>query len=236
MKLRSFSGRFIHHYTMNQIPSKSTTVHKILTEFENCLATAVKHIQLGNVIAIPTDTIYGLAVDAENMKAVQRLYDVKDRHASKALAICVHDVRSINRWGHVEHLPENMLNELLPGPVTIVVNRTSDLIKELNPNDEKIAIRIPEHNFVQKLTAALQKPIALTSANKSGDLSSITVEDFSYLWPSLDAVFDGGTTGNDRAGSTILDLSLDGKYKIIREGGFMTSSLKVLHKYGFKKI
>jgi tRNA threonylcarbamoyl adenosine modification protein (Sua5/YciO/YrdC/YwlC family) len=189
----------------------TTTVHNIFADFENCLSAAVKHIRLGNVIAIPTDTIYGLAADAENMEAVRKLYRIKDRHSSKAVAICVHDTQSIERWGLAEYVPEEMLQELLPGPVTIVLKKTSRVNSELNPNDKKIAVRIPKYEFVQKLTAALQKPVALSSANKSGNVSSVTVDEFSYLWPRLDAVFDGGTTGASKAGSTIVDLlvSLD---------------------------
>lgn len=206
-------------------------VFKLDVDFDNCVNAAVKHIELGNVIAIPTDTVYGLAADAQNTEAVRKLYAIKSRKSSKPIAICVHKVEHIKSWGQADHLPEEMLRQLLPGPVTVVVNRTANLNANLNPGIEKVAIRIPKHKFVEQLTSMLKTPIALTSANKSNEMSSVSVDEFSYLWPLLDAVFDGGQIGRERCGSTIVDLSEPGKYEIIRKGSHVNETLQILAEY-----
>lgn len=221
--------RYICRKRMNF--SHVPNIFRLALNKEDCVKIAVEHIKRGNVIAIPTDTIYGLAVDAQNSNAIEKLYSIKGRQSTKPIAICVHSVENIALWGQIDHLPKNLLRQLLPGPVTIVVNRTHSLNADLNPEVEKVAVRIPKHNFVNQLTCALRTPLALTSANKSNEISSITINEFSSLWPSLDAIFDDGRLGPMRSGSTIIDVSELGKYEILRRGSHLQETLEVLHKY-----
>lgn len=208
-------------------------VFSLPKNMELCISIALKHIQLGNIIALPTDTIYGLAGNAQSTKAVERLYQIKSRDFCKPIAICVSEVSKMKQWGKIGHLSEDMLHELLPGPVTIVVNRTENLNSEFNPGIPKVAIRIPRNPFIQKLTSALDVPLALTSANKSNTTSTVTVDEFSALWNQLGAIFDGGKIGNNRAGSTIVDLSVPEKYEVIRKGSNFDGTIHILQKYGY---
>lgn len=199
--------------------------------FESCVLAAVKLLQFSQVIALPTDTIYGLAANAQCGEAVKRVYAIKGRHLAKPLAICVSEVKDIKKWGNTSHLPSKLLAELLPGPVTIVLHRTELLNPQLNSGTQKVGIRIPNSEFIRRLTAVTGFPLALTSANKSNETSPLAVEEFSALWPQLAAVFDGGRIGEDRAGSTIVDLTLPGKYQIVRKGSDFDATISVLHKY-----
>lgn len=206
-------------------------MYKVHENFNDNVQLAAKHIQLGNVIALPTDTIYGLAANAQDREAILKLYKIKGREFTKPLSICVSSINQIPTYAEIDHLPKNLLNNFLPGPVTIILNRTDNLNSHLNPSTCKVGIRIPDYDFVQQLTARLNTPIALTSANKSNQASSTSVDEFSLLWNRVDAVFDGGVTGKDKSGSTIIDLSEPGKYEILREGCFMNESIDILKKY-----
>ncbi|XKL59889.1 hypothetical protein PGB90_000905 [Kerria lacca] len=210
-------------------------VYKLNQNFEDCIHIAVKHIQHGNVIAIPTDTIYGLAADVQNNDAIKKLYTIKGRTFMKPLSICVRDVNNIKNWGYVDHLPVQILEQLLPGPVTVVLNRTPNLNSSFNHNIKKVGIRVPKNDFVQKLTSFLDTPIALTSANKSNETSSVSIDEFSSFWNELNAIFDNGSIGKNRSGSTIIDLSEPGKYEIIRKGNYYSNTVQILKKFDFRE-
>ena len=95
----------------------------------------VSALQNGGVIALPTDTLYGLAADAASSAGIQHIYSIKQRQAYAPLAICVADVTDLQRYCHADHLPEQLLQQLLPGPVTLILKQRQDapLCDELNP-------------------------------------------------------------------------------------------------------
>lgn len=195
----------------------------------------------GNIIALPTDTIYGLAVCAQNTAAVRKLYGVKGRDSAKPVAVCVGAVDDISSWGKTDVLPAGLLNSLLPGPVTIILERTSLLNPELNPTCNKVGIRIPNHLFVRHISQKVAEPIALTSANLSNEPSCLSPKEFEPLWPQVAAVFDGGPLGcnqiaHSRAGSTVIDLSFMGKYHIVRDGSALVQTIATLHQFGLQPV
>lgn len=95
-------------------------------------------LRAGHVIALPTDTIYGLACNANDQEAIKRLYEIKGRNEEKPVAICVSDYSDLKHWGCAEHLPEELLSALLPGPVTIVLKKSKNLDNPyLNPGENR---------------------------------------------------------------------------------------------------
>jgi tRNA threonylcarbamoyl adenosine modification protein (Sua5/YciO/YrdC/YwlC family) len=185
------------------------------------------------VVAVPTDTIYGLAGLAQSKKAIESIYAIKGRDESKPIAICVSSVEQIPEVGRVT-VPDSVLHSLLPGAVTVVFERTEALNPALNPSTNLIGIRVPDHPFTKALVDALGCPIALTSANKSGEPSTLAVTEFQSLWPHLGVVVDGGRLPQSRSGSTVVDLSRPGKYRVIRAGESYEHTLNVLHKHGIQ--
>ncbi|KAJ4843556.1 hypothetical protein Tsubulata_007975 [Turnera subulata] len=181
---------------------------------------AVDALKAGKVIAVPTDTIYGFACDACSLEAVNRIYEIKGRLLTRPLAICVGDVSDINRFSVIDHLPHGLLDSLLPGPVTVVLRRgeSSVLEKSLNPGLDSIGVRVPDSNFIRVIAHGLGSAVALTSANLSGQPSSLCIKDFESLWKHCAYVYDGGVLPSGREGSTIVDLTAEGKYKILRPG------------------
>uniref|UniRef100_A0A8C6TGD3 Threonylcarbamoyl-AMP synthase n=1 Tax=Neogobius melanostomus TaxID=47308 RepID=A0A8C6TGD3_9GOBI len=200
------------------------------------LGHTVKALQEGHVVALPTDTIYGLACLAQNSEAVSKIYDIKGRNAQKPLAICVGEVRDIYKYCKVK-VKEELLGDLLPGPVTFVFERTDLLNKDLNPFTPLVGVRIPDHPFMRRLCQMCGEPLALTSANISSQTSTVEAHEFQELWPKLAVVVDGGPIGDQsRLGSTVVDLSVLGKYRIIRPGCAFSSTLDVLRdKYGLSE-
>ncbi|XP_025899269.1 yrdC domain-containing protein, mitochondrial, partial [Nothoprocta perdicaria] len=189
------------------------------------------------LVAVPTDTVYGVACLAQDPRAVRRIYSLKGRNGAKPLAVCLGDVELVHRYCHV-NVPDALLRDLLPGPVTLVLRRSEELNKDLNPFTSLVGVRVPNHPFVRELARACSGPLALTSANVSSQASTLTVSEFQDLWPQLSLVIDGGPIGDVqspecRLGSTVVDLSVSGRFGIIRPGCALDSTVEILRqKYG----
>lgn len=206
---------------------------------KNAIRQAANLLESGKVIALPTDTVYGLACSANDPKAIQRLYAIKGREERKPVAICVAEFGDLRHWGQADHLPDELLEQLLPGPVTIVVRKSAYLDNPfLNPGVEKIGVRIPDFDFIRDVSREFRYPVALTSANKSSEQSTLNIREFKKLWPALGAVFNGGQLGlreERRAASTVVDLSEAGRYKVIRKGVAVEHTVQVVEQFGFEQ-
>lgn len=182
------------------------------------------------VIAVPTDTIYGLAACAKEESAVKRIYDIKARAAEKPVAICVADYDDVSRYVETAHLPQGLLEALLPGPLTVLLKKKSGapIAAALNPGVATLGVRIPDNKFIRAVCRQHRGALALTSANISGQKSSLCVEEFKALWPQCEVVFDGGAIPSSRKGSTIVDLTGLGEYRFVRQGEGLEKVVKLL--------
>jgi 2',5'-phosphodiesterase len=198
---------------------------------------AVSALREGLMLAVPTDTVYGVAACAGKESGVKSIYGAKRRVAHKPLAICVADHDDIPRYCEVNHLPRGLLEDLLPGPVTLVLTRRPDapLTPELNPGLSSLGIRIPDCQFLRAVCRQHAGALALTSANLSGGVSTVAVEEFRELWKECAIVFDGGVISGHRSGSTIVDLTVPNEYSIERAGQGMQAVVALLReKYGLQ--
>ncbi|XP_015121321.1 yrdC domain-containing protein, mitochondrial-like [Diachasma alloeum] len=207
---------------------------------ERCLAVGVKLFQEGKIIAVPTDTIHGLATLPQDSKCVDKLYELKGRDKSKPLAIALSSIKDIKRWAELDHLPNNLLMAILPGPVTIVLKRKPELNEGLDPENETIGIRVNESKFLRSLCRILDQPLTLTSANSSDQPSSLTANEFEHLWAELGGVFYtiGDKNKMDesyRVGSTVVDLTVPNEFFIIRRGIFVDRVFKTMYRHGLKR-
>ena len=235
---QSGSGRDMHSNSggdnNDDNNNKNTTLTtKIMPAAMYNVGIAAETLKAGKIIAVPTDTLYGLAAAASDSSAIRSIYALKQRKDTKPLAICVADVEDISAYGEIHHLPGGLLSQLLPGPVTIILRQQPDapLASELNHHStinnnrsNSIAVRIPNNQFIRGICRQHRGAVALTSANLSGGPSTLSINEFKPLWPACGIVFDGGRLqrvqvqcsidGNDdvshvgRNGSTIIDLSL----------------------------
>ncbi|MQM09051.1 hypothetical protein Taro_041912 [Colocasia esculenta] len=166
-------------------------------------------------------------------EAIKKIYAIKGRQETKPLAICVSNVLDISRFAITEHLPRGLLDNLLPGPVTVVLRRGDASILEtsLNPGVDSIGVRVPDSEFIRTVARGSGSALALTSANLSGQPSSISVKDFENLWQHCAFVYDGGLLPSGRSGSTVVDLTLPGKYMIIRAGSARKETSEILKRF-----
>ncbi|OQR74798.1 yrdC domain-containing protein [Tropilaelaps mercedesae] len=193
------------------------------------------------VLAVPTDTVYGIAGLAQSSTAVRKLYAIKSRDPHKPVAICVANVKDVYKWAQVT-IPRSLLEELFPGPVTLIFNRSHLLNPELNPDTSLVGVRIPASVYIRMLCMAVGGPLALTSANVSSAGSTLCVEEFADMWPQLDLVVDAGplcplgsSQEEQRKGSTVVDLSVEGCFKILRAGCCLKVTKDVLLQNGLKQ-
>lgn len=202
----------------------------------------------GKVIVVPTDTVYGVACLAYNQKAVSDIYEIKGRQNHKPISMCVADIDDVYQLAHVT-IPVEVLNELLPGPVTLCFVK-KEMHAAFNLNTPLVGVRIPDHPLILKICQTLKilklgcAPMALTSANLSGKNSCLRFEELKQLFipkagKNLSMVIDGGSlvqSSTSRAGSTVVDLSIMGYYKILREGCALEHTVEILKKYDITKI
>ena len=135
-----------------------------------------------------------------------------------------------------------LLEDLLPGPVTLCFDRLPALNPDFNPGARLVGIRIPDHGFVREVCRQVAgSPVALTSANVSQAQSCLQVSEFvDDLGSGLSKIFDGGRLccgqGQEdevsRQGSTIVDLSSPGVYKVIRNGSALNTTVSILERHG----
>jgi tRNA threonylcarbamoyl adenosine modification protein (Sua5/YciO/YrdC/YwlC family) len=189
---------------------------------------AAQFIARGKVVAIPTDTFYGLAADPFNLSAVEQIYQIKGRPESRALPILVDSVEQASAL--VRDLPTNFLKlaeKFWPGALTIVMEASYRLPLKVTGNTGRVALRMPDAPVVLSLIESVGGPVTGTSANLSGHPSCTNAELLlAQLGDRLTLVLDGGETGAVLA-STILDLRNE-SWRIVREGRISEEQIRDL--------
>lgn len=180
---------------------------------------ALNILKNGGVILYPTDTIWGIGCDATNEKAVERIYQIKQRNDQKSMLILLDNAGKIPSY--IEQMPEMAwdLVDLADKPLTIIYPNAKNLAKNLIPADGSIGIRITKDPFTQKLIEKFRKPIVSTSANISGEKSP---RNFSEINPKIFDLVDYVVQWRQDdytkvSPSGIIKLENNGEIKIIRE-------------------
>lgn len=195
---------------------------------EASLVTYVaEKIKSGHVLGMPTDTFYGLAADPFNLRAVERVYEIKSRSRHKPLSLLIEDVDQAEDLARP--LPEEfykLARKFWPGPLTIIVRASSKLPLKVTANSGNVALRVPSAKIPLSVVQAAGIPITATSANLSGATECTTaVQVRDQLQERISIIVDGGTSPRDVA-STIIDLSSeDGNWRVIREGAIPTQEI-----------
>lgn len=167
---------------------------------------AAELIRAGLVVAYPTDTLYGLAVDPRNPDAIRRLYGLKGRPESSALTLIAADMTQVRAAGRMTSEAERLARHWWPGPLTLVVGAAPILARDMLAGGETVGIRIPDHAVAVALARDAGFPITATSANRSGGAAAASGEAVIDALPEVDAILDAGPARGG-APSTIVDAS-----------------------------
>ncbi len=205
------------------------------------VTAAVDALRAGDVVAIPTETVYGLAADASDPDAVRRIYDLKGRPADHPVIVHVASVDDVARWAaEVPDAVGRLADAFWPGPLTVVLRRSPSVPDEVTGGRDTVAIRVPDHPLTLALLRAFDGGLAAPSANRFGRVSPTTAADVRAefaigLMPMslvADEIADGTVTVLDGGPcdvgveSTIVDLT--GRVaEVLRPGAVTVEQLAV---------
>lgn len=178
----------------------------------------VKTLREGGLVVYPTDTVYAIGCDALNVRAVEKICQLKGINPNKSnLSVICHDLSNISEYAHVDNQTFKLMKKNLPGPFTFILKATSQLPK-IYKNRKTVGIRVPDNDIVRELVRQLGNPILTTSVKDEDEMTEYSTD------PELihekfegvaDIVIDGGYGGLEA--STVVDCSGDG-CEIMRQG------------------
>lgn len=171
-------------------------------------ALVAELLREGGLVCMPTDTVYGLAVDAMNPKAVSRLFDVKGRAPDRPVILLVDSVAMARRltWPGADF--DRLTGRFWPGPLSVVLPARDPVLPELTAGTGTIALRWPRFEPAVRIIRALGGPITSTSANRSGEPVVRSADEIDSVLPEVDLVLDGGSIAPTEP-STLVDLTRD---------------------------
>lgn len=182
------------------------------------LSDSVTLIRYGQVIAAPTDTVYGLVCRFDSSVAIEELYRVKERPPEKALPVLIGDESQLEQVvsGTLPALAQELIARFWPGPLTLILPALPHLPTVLTASGTTIGVRVPDQPFLREL-ARQAGPLASSSANRSGGAECRTAaEVLTQLNGRIPLLVDGGVSPHGQA-STVLDLTVTPP-RILREG------------------
>ena len=187
-------------------------------------------LEAGGVVAVPTETVYGLVCHIQHAASIERIYRIKNRSLTKPLPVFIH---SMDQFRDLADSPSEEILKLAhhfwPGPLTMVVNAKHDKYPEVTRGTGKIGIRMPDMTLMLKLISALNSPLASTSANISSESPCKNLEelDANFL-ETLDLVVDAGVIGSGTP-STVLDVSVN-PFQVLRQGEIQWTDIEKVLK------
>jgi L-threonylcarbamoyladenylate synthase len=167
---------------------------------------AVEALAAGGVVALPTDTVYGLAVNAFHREAQHRIYRLKGRSFRKPLILMPPDIASLECLVEISRPARRLMEEFWPGPLTLILPTTT-LGKMVTGGRQDVGVRIPDDAVVRAILAATGFPLATTSANPSAGASAVSGRDAKrYFDGMIEMILDGGASTIGRE-STVVDVT-----------------------------
>lgn len=193
------------------------------------VSRAVRALQSGGLVAIPTETVYGLAADVSQLSAVERIFTTKNRPAGHPLIIHVADLTTAERWADLSSpIAQQLATTCWPGPLTLLAPRHERVPDIVTGGRTSVGIRVPAHPLTRSLLEEHGGAIAAPSANRFGKISPTSAQHViddvgDYLDPERDLILDGGSCGVGLE-STIVDITTTPP-QLLRPGGIPTEDI-----------
>jgi L-threonylcarbamoyladenylate synthase len=205
----------------------SQNYQTLLLVGEHSLTQAVSLLQKGECVALPTETVYGLAADATDIIAVNKIFEAKGRPKNHPLIVHIPDVTHLEKWA--KSIPNNaykLAKIFWPGPLTLLLKKADHVPYDVTGGLDTIALRVPAHPIFLQVLAQLNKGLAAPSANRYKQLSPTIAEQVMQgLHGRIAAIVDGGSCEHGLE-STILDLVSE-KPRILRAGPVTQQQLEM---------
>ena len=200
-------------------------IHKIIKYSKNSIRLLKQSLEDGNIIAVPTDTVYGLIADAYNEKAVNKIFKTKLRPKKLPLIIFVSSIEEAKKIGYFSKYDELLAKAFWPGDLTLIVKRKSNKIFYGHKSSTTVGIRIPNHKALLNLLIETKKPLASTSANSHKEKTPKNIKELDII--SNKEITYALVSNHKIAGSesTIVSLIND-KINILRSGRISTSMIE----------
>lgn len=217
-----------HREEVRKVNTKYWAVDKYVNSGDNYphLKEAAELLQSGEVVAFPTETVYGLGADATNEEAVAKIFLAKGRPSDNPLIVHIANKEQLSAI--VSHIPEKakiLMEAFWPGPITFVLPKKENVAPKVTAGLETVAVRMPDHPIALQVIALANKPIAAPSANVSGRPSPTTAKHvYDDLNGKIAGIVDGGATGVG-VESTVLDCTSEIPV-ILRPGGITKEQLQ----------
>ncbi len=211
---------------MNKQSGEGTVAEVLPATSHKAVELAARLLQKGEVVAFPTDTLYGVGADAFDRFAVRRIFAVKERPPNKALPIFIYQLNDLNLVARpVPDWAWLLLQKFWPGALTVVLVKNPKLPDAVTAGQNTVAVRLPDHPVCLDLVIQVGRPLAVTSANLSGYPNPTTAQEVvEQLGARLPLILDGGPVPTTQA-STIIDLSLSPP-RLLRQGPISLTALQ----------
>src|SRR3954467_14739710 len=225
---------FLHlHPEEEPLPAELLKINSSQPEAK-LVSYAADRIRQGQVLGMPTDTFYGLAADPFNLRAVERVYEIKSRSRHKPLSLLIESVDQAEELARP--LPKEfyaLARKYWPGPLTIIVKAASRLPLKVTANTGNVALRVPSSAIALAVIQAAAIPITATSANLSGAAECTTADAVrEQLHDRIAIIVDGGTSPREVA-STIIDLTdEEARWQVMREGAIPAQEISEFFAQG----
>ena len=183
------------------------------------LEDAKRALNRGDILAVPTETVYGLAVKSDNTAAIRKLLELKNRQvgSGKVLTMMLADVDDIKKYALVNHKTLNLARHYFPGELTLILPKRRAFKHPYFDHFDTIGIRIPDHKYLLDLIRTTG-PLLVTSANPRGEAPCRTSKEVAERLPQIDAIVEGVSGGN--LPSTIIDWTEEEPIPV-RQGGLL---------------
>jgi L-threonylcarbamoyladenylate synthase len=199
-------------------------------QLNEAVTEAATVLSQGGLIIYPTDTLYGIGVDATNEFAVNNVYKLKGRESHKPLSVIVRDDRMAKEYVEFNSLAENIAERMLPGPLTLILKQKNKLAPNVTPEGDTLGVRMPDSYFCLALAAQFGRPYTTTSANRSGsragDVEQV-LEQLKEHESLIDLVIDVGPLDKKRP-SSVLDVSDGQSVTVLRQGDINLKALQMV--------
>ena len=193
---------------------------------KNILEDALKALNDHQVIAFPTETVFGLGVLYDDYQAYNLLNKVKNRHEDKPYTMMLYDINEINKYADVDKKYLPIIKKYMPGSLTILVKAKENVPNYVTHNTKIIGIRIPSNKEALELLRFVKKPLLVPSANKADQKPALNDEEVKAIFnDEIRVIIPGKAIGGQA--STIIDLTGD-EIKLIRKGPIPLEELNLL--------